>query len=181
MAVVFFIILTFFLIVTQTVIPPSFPWFVQCFDLLIIDILFLSLISSHYSIIFAIVVIGCVMDSVSGVPFSYHIFSYLWIYFIVQIVKQLLFKRSIMFILIISVASVFIQHILLLLSIFINQGSNAILEINFGLLVRQVFWGFVFIPSGIWLANILWRNWIFMTRFLQNRLFKNTEGSIERI
>ena len=124
MNVLFFIIFTLFLIVLQTIVLPSFPWFAQCFDLLIIDILFLSLISSHYSIIAAIVVIGCIMDSVSGVPFFYHIFSYLWIYIIVQIVKQLLFQRSIMFILIISIVSILIQHVLLLLSVFVNQGSN---------------------------------------------------------
>ena len=181
MNALFFIILTFFLIVTQTVILPTFPWFINCFDLLIIDILFLSLISSHYSIIAAIVVIGCIMDSVSGVPFFYHIFSYLWIYIIVQIVKQLLFQRSIMFILIISVVSILIQHVLLLFSVFISQGSNTIWEFDFALLIRQVFWGFVFIPPGIWLANILWRNWILLTTFLQNRWLKNSEGRIDRI
>lgn len=181
MNALFFIILTFFLIVVQTVILPSFSWFIYGFDLLIIDVLFLSLVSSHPSIIAAIVIIGCIMDSVSGVPFFYHIFSYLWIYIIVQIVKQLFFKRSVMFILIISVVAVVIQHMLLLLSVFVNHGTDTLLEFNFGLLVKQVFWGFVFIPPGIWLANIFWRNWILATQFLQNRWFKNREGRIDRI
>ncbi|MCK5348031.1 MAG: hypothetical protein KAJ25_01505 [Desulfobacula sp.] len=179
MNVLFFIIFTFFLIIVQTVILPSFPWFVQCFDLLIIDILFLSLISSHYSMIAAVIIIGCIMDSISGVPFCYHIFSYLWIYTIVYLVKQLLFQKSIIFIFIISVVSVFIQQGLLLFSVFVKQGSNTIWTFDFSLLIRQTFWGFIFIPPGIWLTNVCWQNWIFVTKFLRNRLLKNTEGRID--
>ena len=179
MNVLFFILLTLFLIVMQTVILPSFSWFAQCFDLLIIDILFLSLISSHYSMVFVIIIIGCIMDSISGVPFCYHIFSYLWIYIIVQIARQLLFQRSIVFIFIISIVSVFIQHSLLLFSVFANQGGNIIWEFNSGLLIRQLFWGFIFIPPGIWLVNVFWQNWIFITKFLRNRLLKNTEDMVD--
>jgi len=179
MNALFFIILTIFLIVLQTIVLPSFSWFAQCFDLLIIDILFLSLISSHYSMIAAVIIIGCIMDSISGVPFCYHIFSYLWIYIIVYLVKQLLFQKSIIFIFIISLVSVFIQQGLLLFSVFVNQGSNTIWTFDFGLLIRQAFWGFVFIPPGIWLVNVCWQNWIFITKFLRNRWRKNTEGRID--
>ncbi|MCD4722874.1 MAG: hypothetical protein K8S13_23905 [Desulfobacula sp.] len=170
MNALFFIIFTFFLIVLQTVVLPSFSWFAQCFDLLIIDILFLSLISSHYSIVVAIIIIGCIMDSISGVPFCYHVFSYLWIYILVFLAKQLLFKQSIIFILIISIVSVFIQQGLLLFSVFVKQGHNTILVFDFGLLMRQAFWGFVFIPPSIWLVNIFWQNWIFVTRLMKKQM-----------
>ncbi|NOX32935.1 MAG: hypothetical protein GXP56_04260 [Deltaproteobacteria bacterium] len=176
MNALFFIILTFFLIVIQTVILPGFAFFIQSFDLLIIDVLFLSLISSHYSMIFAIIIIGCIMDSISGVPFCYHIFSYLWIYMIVHIAKQLLFQRSIVFILVISLFSVLIQHGLLLFSVFVTQGYNAVLEFNFSLLIRQVFWGFIFIPAGIFLVNICWQNWIFISKFFQKQIAQKNRG-----
>ena len=181
MKTVFFIVLTLFLIVIQTIVLPSFSWFDQCFDLLIIEIIFLSFISSHYSMALAIIIIGCVMDSISGVPFWYYIFSYLWIYIIVQIVKQLLFQRSIIFIFIISIVSISIQHGFLLFSVFVHQGVNPILEFNFGLLIKQVFWGAIFIPPGIWLINVFWQNWILKTKFLQNRVFENTEDRIDRV
>ncbi len=176
MNVLFFIIFTLFLIVLQTIVLPSFPWFAQCFDLLIIDILFLSLISSHYSIAAAIILIGFIMDSISGVPFCYHIFSYLWIYIIVIIVKQLLFKQSMIFIFIISIVSVIIQQVLLLFSIFVQQGHTAILVFDFRLLIRQVFWGFVFIPPSIWLVNIFWQNWIFVTKLLKKQMAQKYKG-----
>ncbi|MCK5696071.1 MAG: hypothetical protein KAH62_05670 [Desulfobacula sp.] len=176
MNALFFIIFTLFLIVLQTVVLPSFFWFAQCFDLLIIDILFLSLISSHYSIVAPIILIGCIMDSISGVPFCYHVFSYLWIYIIIFLVKQLFFKQSIVFILIISIVSVFIQQGLLLFSIFVQQGHTTILAFNFSLLIRQAFWGFVFIPPSIWLVNVFWQNWIVVTKSMKKQMAQKYRG-----
>ncbi|MCK5836927.1 MAG: hypothetical protein KAH09_06640, partial [Desulfobacula sp.] len=86
MNAVFFVLFTGVLIILQTIVLPSFDWFSQCFDLMIINVLFLSLVSSHYAMVFAIILIGCIMDSVSGVPFCLHIFSYVWIYIIVYLV-----------------------------------------------------------------------------------------------
>ena len=181
MHIVFFIVLTLFLIVTQTIILPSFSWFDQCFDLLIIEILFLSFISSHFSIVLAIIIIGCVMDSISAIPFFYHILSYVWIYIIVQIIKQLLFQRSTLFIFIISIVSISIQHGFLLFSVFVHQGAGSILEFNFGLLIRQVFWGVVFIPPSIWVLNVFWQNWILKTKNFQKNGFNNTEDKVDQI
>jgi len=177
----FFITLTLFFIVIQTIILPTFLWFDQCFDLLIIEILFLSFIPSHYSMVLAIIAIGCLMDSISGVPFGHYIFSYLWVYIIVQIAKQLLFQRSTVFIFIMSIVSISIQHGFLLFSVFVQNGVDAIWELNFTLLIRQIFWGVVFIPPGIWLINIFWQKWILKTKFLQNSVFQNTEDRIDRI
>lgn len=176
MNALFFILLTLFLIVVQTVILPSFPWFAQCFDLVIIDVLFLSLVSTHYAMIFAIIVIGCIMDSLSGVPFCYHVFSYVWIYIIVHLGKQLLFKQSIIFILVVSLLSVLVQHGLLLFSLFVYQGENTVWTLDFGLLIRQAFWGFVFIPLGIWVATVCRQNWNFTLRFLHRRFVQSDGG-----
>ena len=112
MKALFLITLTLFLIILQSTVFPYFLWFDQCFDLLIIDILFLSLIASRHSIIFAVIAIGFAMDSISGVPFCYHVFSYLWIYIMVNIVRQLFFDLSVLFVIIISFLSVIIQKIL---------------------------------------------------------------------
>jgi len=175
MNALFFIFLTFFLIVIQTVVLPSFSWFAYCFDLLIINVLFLSLISNHYSMIFVIIIIGCVMDSISGVPFCYHVFSYLWIYLIVYIAKQLLFQRSLVFLLIISILSIAIQHGLLFFSLFVSPGDID-LNIDLTLLIRQIFLGLALIPPGIWLVNISWRNWILAIKFLQKQIGYNHRG-----
>jgi hypothetical protein len=176
MNILFFVILTCFLMVVQTIVLPSFFWFNQCFDTMIIMVLFLSLISRHYSMIIAIVLIGCIMDSVSGVPFFFHVFSYLWVYIIVDIVKQLLFKQSIIFILIISIVSVLIQHAMLFLSVYIQNGHVAATSIDFGLLLQQVFWGFVIIPPGIWTIRVLWYAWRSIIGSVQKQIVRKYRG-----
>jgi rod shape-determining protein MreD len=176
MKALFLITLTFLLIILQSTVFPYFSWFDQCFDLLIIDILFLSLIASRHSMIFAIIAVGCAMDSISGVPFYYHVFSYLWIYIMVNIVRQLFFDQRVLFILIISFISVIIQHVLLLFSIFINNGNDFSLEFDFNLLIKQTLWGFIFIPLSIWIINIFWLRWKYMTKLMRKRLIQKQKG-----
>ncbi len=170
MKALFLIILTLFLIILQSTVFPSFLWSDNCFDLIIIDILFLSIIASRHTMIFAVIMIGCAMDSISGVPFYYHIFSYLWIYIMVNIVKQLFFDQSVLFILIISFASVIIQNVLLLFTVFINQGGVYLLNFDFTLLIKQTFWGFVSIPPSLWVVKGLWRQWNDMTKLIHKRI-----------
>lgn len=181
MSAVFFIVLTLVFIVLQTIILPSFLWFDQSFDLLIIEIIFLSLISTRHLMVLAIIVVGCLMDSISAVPFFHYVFSYGWIYIIVQIAKQLLFQRSTIFIFIMSMVAIVIQQLFLLFSVFVQHGVSAIWDFDVTLLLRQIFWGAVFIPPGIWLINMLWQKWMFKPNFLQSNLFQNTEDRIDRI
>ena len=164
MKALFFIILSFVLIILQSVVLPGFSWFNQSFDLLIIDILFLSIIASRNTVIFAVIVIGCIMDCISGVPFFFHIFVYLWIYIMVSIVRLLFFDQSALFILIISLLSVVIQQVVLFFSVFINQGGIHLLKFEFDLLIKQTFWGFVFIPLSIWVIDGIWVKWNVMTK-----------------
>ena len=176
MKVLFFIILTFFLIILQSIILPFFSWSAQSFDLLIIDIFFLSFIATRHTMIFAVIVIGCIMDSISGVPFSYYVLSYLWIYIVVYIARQLFFDQSVIFVICISLASVIIQHLLLLFSILIRQGSSGLLEFDFDLLIKQAFWGFIFIPLSIWAVNIFWVRWNLMTKLMHKQFIQNYKG-----
>lgn len=176
MNAVFFTSLTVFLVIVQTVILPSFSWFSQCFDLLIINVLFLSFNVSHSFVVVAIIVIGCIMDSLSGVPFCYHVFSYVWIYIIVRIARQLLFQRSLIFTYIISLVGVCIQHGLLLFSMFVSQGSAVFRDFNFGLLIRQELWAVVLIPPGVWFVTVCWHNWNFIVKFLQKQIAQKSRG-----
>ena len=178
MNILFFIILILTLFVSQTILFPSFTWFSQCFDLLIIVVLYLSLISRRHLVVLPIMLIGAVMDSTSGVPFFLHIFSYLWIYLIVQLVKQLLFQRSLIFLLIISIVSVATQQVLIILSIFIQRGPVAMLELNYGLMIRQIFWGLVIIGPSVWFVNIARTHWLSLTSELKKQMIRSYRGEL---
>jgi rod shape-determining protein MreD len=176
MNVLFIAILTLILILFQTVVFSSFSWFSQCFDQVIIIILFLSLVYSHYAVILAIIVIGGIMDSISGVPFFHHIFSYIWIYLIVQLFKQFVFHKSSIFIVIISLISVLIQQVLILFSVFIAQGQYALGQMDFILMAKQLFWGGILIPPGVWVINVLGQNWMYMAKRLKKQFVQNDRG-----
>jgi rod shape-determining protein MreD len=162
--------------VMQTVVLPSFSLFSDRFDLLIIAALYLSLIATHHSMIIALVMIGCVMDSMSGVPFFFHIFSYILIYLIVHLVKRLIFKQSIIFLIIISLMAVLIQHILLFFSVFVRQEAGALLGFDFFLPAKQAFWGLIIIPPCITLLHGYRRNWLGMTRRMKKQMADTYRG-----
>ncbi|MBU2431084.1 MAG: hypothetical protein KKH99_10355 [Proteobacteria bacterium] len=179
MKVFFFILVTFLLLIVQTVIFPSFRIFTQCFDLLIIEVLFLSLISSHHSVLISVVLIGIIMDSISGAVFFHYIFSYVWIYMIVHLVKQLFFKQSFFFLLLISAVSILIQQSFVLFSIFVKQDMEILSSFNFITALHQLFWGLVFIPLGVWLLQVLLQIWENMTEHLQKKISKNIEWYLD--
>ncbi len=176
MNAVFLTLIVFFLTVMQTVVLPNFSFFSDFFDLLIIAALFLSLISTHHSMIIALVVIGCIMDSISGVPFFFHIFSYVSIYLIVHLVKRLIFKQSSIFLMIISIMAVLIQHTLLLFSIFVRQEPGTVFRFDFYLLARQVFWGLVLIPPCISILHICQKNWVMIIKRMKRQMTETYRG-----
>ncbi len=172
----FFFIVTLGSVICQTVIFPSFSWFPQCFDILIIPVLYLSLAYSHYGAIIAIAVIGGIMDSISGVPFFLHIFSYIWVFLIVQLFKQFVFQRSVVFIMVISLIAVTIQQCLMLFSVFIEQGQQGVLTLDFTMIFRQVVWGVLFVPPGVWALNVMRQNYFYAIRQFRRELARKYRG-----
>ena len=149
MKIFFFVILTLFLTVLQTTVFPDFFLSHHSFDLLIINIIYLSLVFTHPGMIVFVVLIGCIVDSVSGVHFGLYITTYLWIYLIVQGLKQVAFLRNIVFYVIIAAAAVTIESLFLTLSVFINQGKNGVLSLNYYLMAKQMLWACIFIPLAL--------------------------------
>ncbi|MCF8113431.1 MAG: hypothetical protein K9K21_06215 [Desulfotignum sp.] len=164
----FFVLITLFLIVLQTIIFPCFSWVSHSFDLMIMLVLFLSLNFSHYAVAVALAVVGGVMDSLSGGPFFLYMFSYIWIFLIVQFVKQLVFQTSTLFVVGVSLLSIIIQQVLILFSVFIRQGQIDAWQMNLTLMIQQVVWGTVMVPAGVWAISLLYRNWQYMGKKVVN-------------
>ncbi|HCY87316.1 MAG TPA: hypothetical protein DHV36_19440 [Desulfobacteraceae bacterium] len=172
----FFFMVTLGLIICQTVVFPEFTWFSQCFDTLIIVALYLSLAYSGYTAVAAIVVIGILMDSLSGGPFFLHVFSYLWVFLVVQMFKQFVFQRSALFMMTVSLIAVAIQQVLILFSVFVTHGQAGIASVDYSLVIRQLFWGVVFIPVGVWVTNVLRQNYVFIIRYMRREMARKYRG-----
>ncbi|WP_020585924.1 hypothetical protein [Desulfobacter curvatus] len=156
---IFFFFLTLILVVIQTVIIPNFSWFPHSFDLMIINILYLSLFSPRYWVPLCLVIIGSIMDSLSGAPFFLHTTAYLCIYLIVFFLRRLVFQRSVIFVFIVGLASACIYQGLVMFSVFLLQGRKAIEATDYRLGIGQLFWAAVGIPIGIWILRTAHRNY----------------------
>lgn len=165
-----------FLVVFQTVLLPCFSGSFFFFDLTIILIVYISLYSSHYSAVAAVAGIGGIMDSLSGGPFFLYIFSYVWIYLIVQLARQFVFQTSVLFVMAISLLSVAIQQGIFLFSVFARQDYTGIGPMDIDLMLRQVAWGGVMIPLGVGIISKGNRRWhTLIRRMAGNRGDKRTQ------
>jgi rod shape-determining protein MreD len=156
---VFVGIISLFLIVFQTVLLPFISSSFYCFDLTIILIVYISLHFSHYLVIAFIAGMGGIMDSLSGAPFFLYTFSYLWIFLIVRLARQLVFQTSIPFVLVVSLLSVTIQQGIFLFSLFARQEYSGTWPLNVSLMLQQIAWGTVLIPLGVGLISAGYQRW----------------------
>ena len=152
-------ILSLVLIVLQTTVLPEISIVSNSFDLLIINVLYLSLVFHHLRVLGGIAVIGCIMDSLSGSPFGLFLSSYIWIYILVQLMKPVFFSRSLFFLPAIAVFSVMIEYMFLLLSVFISSGTQGVLSLNFSLMIKQLLLAAVLIPAAVKLVFVLGGYW----------------------
>ena len=174
MKISFFIILTLFLTILQTTAFPDFFLYYHSFDLLIIIILYLSLNFTHPGIICVIMLIGCTVDSISGVHFGLYLTTYIWIYVIVQALKQFVFARNILFYIGIAVMAVAIESLFFILSVLINQGGDGVLSLNYYLMAKQMIIALIVIPIALEIILIVQKKYeviiINVTGTIKNKL-----------
>jgi rod shape-determining protein MreD len=160
------------LMVMQTIVLPAFAWFPYCFDLPIILVLYLSMVFPSTGTIAAISFIGMVMDSLSGVPFFFHVFSYCWVYILVQLFKQVIFQRSILFIVFVSLLAVAVQQGLMLFIVFLSHGHQGLMALDYTRLVWQLALGGLLIAPGVWWLGLVRQNTMVMARQLGREFIK---------
>lgn len=171
----FFVVLTLFLLIIQTIILPMSGFFIQTFDLMIIVILFLSLVIAHLSVLLVIAGIGIIMDSLSGAPFGYYLFSYLWLYTIVSLFRQFFFQKSVAFLMVVSIASVLIQQLMFLFSVFITSSDTSPFHFDVSYFIPQLFWAFIIIPPWIMGLDIIYKQWVKLGNMLKYKWEKARE------
>ncbi len=149
MKVSFLVFLSFFLVILQTTILPEFSFFGHLFDLIIINILYVSLFFSHPAVIFIVIFIGVVMDSISGSPFGFYVSAYIWMYIMVKALKQYVFPTSFFIMPIVAVLALLIEHFFLIVTVFILHGKKSVMVLNYSLMAEQLVWAFFVIPVAI--------------------------------
>ena len=155
---------------------PDFFWFPHSFDLMIINVLYLSLFSQHYAVPFCLVLIGSIMDSLSGAPFFIHVSSYLGIYLIVVFLRRLVFQRSAIFVIIVSLASACIYQGLVMFSVFLLQGQKIIAATDYHLCIGQIIWAAIGIPIGVWFLKTVHQNFLYAVKQSRRHMARKYGG-----
>jgi len=173
---VFFFFSTLSLVIIQTVVIPDLSWFSHSFDLMIINVLYLILFSPRYWVPFWLVIIGSMMDSLSGAPFFLHTTAYLCIYLIVFFLRRLVFQRSAVFVFIVSLVSACIYQGLVMFSVFLLQGYKAITATDYRLCIGQVIWAAVGIPVGVWFLEAMHQNFSYAVKQSRRHMARKYRG-----
>ena len=143
------------LIILQTSIFPFYHGLKNCFDLLLVLVLFFSLNFTHPLLLIAVLLIGCCMDSLSEAPLGLYTAVYLWIFISVWGLKRLVHSGNFIFLPLISGAAVLLENSFLFLSFFVRHGGAAIVMSDLILAGCQALWAAFLIPIAILLVELL--------------------------
>ncbi len=159
MSLLFYPILSLALVILQTTLMPDVAFFSLCFDLLLINVLYISLFTSHGFMVLYLVLLGWVMDSLSGAPFGFYISSYVWIYLFVRILRYVIHAGNFVFIPVISVIAIFMEHGFLMFILLVRQGGWFFSSMDLFSMCAQALMGFFMIPPSLWLVHKCKRGW----------------------
>ncbi len=166
MNILFFAFVYFFFLILQTCILPYSSWLFLCFGLDLVPVLLVSIRYRHYAVCICLALAGLLMDSLSGCAFFTHMFSYIWIYILVQGLKRLVFLKSFFFLLITVVSAICIEFGMMLLPVLLARGQ---IPDAWLLYSRQAAMAIITIPVMIWTIDVLRIRWITLGKSMQEK------------
>ena len=159
MNVLFYLILSLVLVIAQTTLVPEIVFFHYFFDLLIVNVLYVSLFASHGFFIIYVGGLGWIMDCLSGAPAGFYLSSYLWIYIFVQILRHVIHAGNFIFIPVISAIAVVMEHGFLIFILMAKQGGWFFSLTDLVFMGKKILVGFFMIPLFLWLVHRCKKGW----------------------
>jgi len=159
MNVLFYLLLSLALVIVQTTLVPEIAFFHCCFDLLIVNVLYVSLFGSHGFFIIYVGVLGWIMDCLSGAPSGFYLSSYLWIYIFVQLLRHVVHAENFIFIPVISAFAVVVEHGFLIFILLAKQGGWFFSVTDMLAMGKQILVAFFMIPLFLWLIHRCKKGW----------------------
>ena len=145
----FYICVCLCLVIFQTTIIPHISLFNNFYDLLVPFIIYLGLFRSARESIPFILVLGFLMDNLSGAPFGLYVTTYFWLFIIVKLVIRYLHARNNILLLFIVAAGVLMENIIFIASVSIQGPDLQFSAITIRTVIFQILWavctGFFFL------------------------------------
>jgi len=137
------------LVIFQTTIIPHISLFNNFYDLLVPFIIYLGLFRSARESIPFILVLGFLMDNLSGALFGLYVTTYFWLFIIVKLVIRYLHARNNILLLFIVAAGVLMENIIFIVSVSIQGPDLQFSAITIKTVIFQILWavctGFFFL------------------------------------
>ena len=169
MTYLFYICLCLFLVVLQTTILPYLPFFRQLYDLLLLFILYLGLYRPVREALPVIILLGFIMDNLSGSPFGLYITVYFWIFVIINWGTQYLHVGNQILLLVVVASGILIENLIFLGTfMFLAKGLRSPVRV-LNTTGYQILWGVLTGPVLLMLIRYLhgrFKKW-FSARFAE--------------
>lgn len=144
----FYICVCFCLVIFQTTIIPHISLFNNFYDPLIPFISYLGLFRTARESILFILVLGFLMDNLSGGPFGLYLTTYFWLFIVVKIVIQYVHVNNILLLFIVA-AGVLMENIIFIAGVSMSGPDSQFFAITIRTVIFQILWagctGFFFI------------------------------------
>lgn len=140
MAYLVYTVVFFCLMLFQTTVIPALFNYANTYDLLIILIIYIGFFRSAAESIPVVLLLGLIMDSISGGAFGVYTTTYLWLYAVVAVVIQYLHVDSRFLLFAAIIAGVLWENTVVLTTVFIKDFVAEFSVDYIKTIVAQVFW-----------------------------------------
>jgi rod shape-determining protein MreD len=131
------------LLIVQTTIFPYFPILRGMYDLLIPFVIFISIcLPVRESLPFALI-LGLIMDNLSGSPFGLYLTFYLWLFIGVRFIIQFLRVSNKFLLSVVVVVAVLIENILMIATFAFFMPAGKLPADTFLIVTQQFLWALV--------------------------------------
>jgi cell shape-determining protein MreD len=147
------------LIILQTSIIPLVPGLDHFYDLSCLLVIYLGLFREAREGIIVMLVIGTIVDKLSGGPFGFFLTCYVWLYILVRWMKTFLHVNATIILPLIVALAVFLENIVFLgLSALFGQGFRGSADLS-GTVGVQMLWAMITGPILIALYRYAHNTW----------------------
>ena len=155
----YYIIVSAGLILFQTTIVPAVPVLNTLFDFVGLFVIYLGFYRPAREALPAVVILGLLADNLSGAPFMLYITAYLWVFFGIRVLSQILqvslrFRTAY-----IVAAGVLMENLIFIFAfVFLGPGTDSPVAAT-GAVVMELIWAFTLGPIlmlGFKITHQIW-------------------------
>lgn len=159
MTYVFYLLTSLFLIVLQTVILPDLPILDSVFDLTAMFVIYLGLMRSAREGLPVVLMLGVIMDNLSGAPFMVFITTYFWLYVGVRWLARILQVGMRFRLAVIIVAGILLENVIFILAFGGVDALRQMPSTTAGKILPRLLWALFFGPILILILEHMHRIW----------------------